>query len=1134
MPRPFKTKHINELEALYIQKRNEASTLRALLDELQFRSVPRAIALRKKVEDRIRELLADQEAEPTLHPELLFEPKLEGDGLQSLPNDQSSLEAEAEPSLADIEETSDAQDFAQVQPPPVAERPAQFRPQLQRDVHLETLPGDSQVKIFRIAIAALIREMRQRRIGQQSFLLENGVAVSRDAGGCSYQFAFAEQATLFEDAKVDILIGGRTVIGHLTAIREAQGTIVITIQEDFGDRIVSCVLRIDATALLQALHDRLEKIEKGEVPAFRGEFATRVLNNEGTADNVGTELPLPGETLLNDRQREFVRVALSKEISWLWGPPGTGKTRALGVLTRLLFDSGKRVLICSNTNQAVDQLLLQLCKQMKDANEPALFDGKVLRLGRIDHDELEESFHDLISVEGIVARRSQAMSRRKAEVEFELTHLNNEVASAEEILRMFARADRASEAEVSAARELSLREAEENRVSAEYQRFDLAYGTLVEELTRRRGAGALRRMLMRSEDAILRELGGAEQRLKETEDQLKQASSTVATQRTQYAELRKAAAALAQEVSGRDRTGLQRLVEEADARRRPLRDELAQISKELESLRDRVISEARIVGATITRTYLRPNEFAALDIVIIDEASMILLPMAFYAAGLSTERIVIAGDFRQLPPILQTEQQEIHETLALDIFERAGITKAISSKRHPAGLVMLVEQYRMHQSFGSIVSKVFYESGGGDALRPADPRQSSAEPPALPRPFAQRITIVDTSRVWPFAVRDAFKSRFNLMHALAVRNLVLHLRETGYLVNESLGVCTPYSAQAKLIGAILKAHEIDEKLVRTRTAHGFQGDERGIMVIDLVDSIGERNVGIFLQAESLDDVGAKLQNVALSRAKESIVVITNLTFLEGKLPGNAKLRTVLYELQRRGRVLDVREVLALRPVFDDLHRFSSIAGLSAQSLKDGLFNGNDFARLARLDMQAATHSIVIFSGFITPQRIAHMGDLLRQRIAAGVRVRCVTRPPDRNGTIPVEEGRKALKALEAIGVVVDLRFDIHEKVVLIDNRITWFGSLNPLSHTARTTELMGRVEDPGFTKQVAVQLSLRRRPPEELERLGATEGENPRCPCGGWSVLRRSRFGRFFSAEDGCGWTQDVDRPVRQSRNGSR
>ena len=113
------------------------------------------------------------------------------------------------------------------------------------------------------------------------------------------------------------------------------------------------------------------------------------------------------------------------------------------------------------------------------------------------------------------------------------------------------------------------------------------------------------------------------------------------------------------------------------------------------------------------------------------------------------------------------------------------------------------------------------------------------------------------------------------------------------------------------------------------------------------------------------------------------MVFANLTFLEQKLPGNAKLRTVLHELQPAGRILDVREILALRPVFDDLQQVTAIPGLNAQSLKDGLFNGNDFARLARLDIQATAHSTVIFSGFVTAQGIAHMSDLLRQRIAAG-------------------------------------------------------------------------------------------------------------------------------------------------------
>ena len=57
--------------------------------------------------------------------------------------------------------------------------------------------------------------------------------------------------------------------------------------------------------------------------------------------------------------------------------------------------------------------------------------------------------------------------------------------------------------------------------------------------------------------------------------------------------------------------------------------------------------------------------------------------------------MVIAGDFQQLPPILQTEQQSIHDILAHDVFKEAGITlEAVTGEKIPR-LVMLDEQFRM-------------------------------------------------------------------------------------------------------------------------------------------------------------------------------------------------------------------------------------------------------------------------------------------------------------------------------------------------------------------------------------------------------------------------------------------------------
>ena len=372
------------------------------------------------------------------------------------------------------------------------------------------------------------------------------------------------------------------------------------------------------------------------------------------------------------------------------------------------------------------------------------------------------------------------------------------------------------------------------------------------------------------------------------------------------------------------------------------------------------------------------------------------------------------------------------------------------------------------------------------------------------------------------------------MHAIAIRNLVLHFRDTGCIKDEkgqgTLGLCSPYAAQAKLLHEVLKSHNL-EKIVRASTAHGFQGDERAVLVIDLVDSIGERNVGVFLQAEHLEDTGAKLQNVAFSRAKEAIVVVANLTFLDAKLPGNAILRGLLHDMQRAGRIVDVRDVLALRPVLDDLRRFGPQPEIDPEALRTGLFGGRDFARLARLDMEQAKESIVIFSAFITPDRVAAMGDLLRHRIAEGVRVRCVTRPPRFNGSIAPELGRSALDSLEALGAIVDLRSEIHEKVVLVDGRVAWFGSLNPLSHTARTSELMARVEDPVLAQHLAGLLSIRRRPADG-SNAESIVAENPRCEkCGGWSVFfRRGRFGPYFACENSeCHWSQSLDATSRPS-----
>ncbi len=63
---------------------------------------------------------------------------------------------------------------------------------------------------------------------------------------------------------------------------------------------------------------------------------------------------------LNDSQRSAIQKALQQRVTFLWGPPGTGKTKTLGALTSALVNSGKRVLLCALSNNAVDQVLMNV------------------------------------------------------------------------------------------------------------------------------------------------------------------------------------------------------------------------------------------------------------------------------------------------------------------------------------------------------------------------------------------------------------------------------------------------------------------------------------------------------------------------------------------------------------------------------------------------------------------------------------------------------------------------------------------------------------------------------------------------------------------------------------------------------
>ena len=102
----------------------------------------------------------------------------------------------------------------------------------------------------------------------------------------------------------------------------------------------------------------------------------------------------------------------------------------------------------------------------------------------------------------------------------------------------------------------------------------------------------------------------------------------------------------------------------------------------------------------------------------LDEAGMVNLPSAWYTASLARKRVVLAGDFRQLPAVTRGSnnrkapaQDTEHSRLWMDrdAFHAAGLVDPQGGARvGDPRMVALNEQYRMRRAICTVVNEVAY------------------------------------------------------------------------------------------------------------------------------------------------------------------------------------------------------------------------------------------------------------------------------------------------------------------------------------------------------------------------------------------------------------------------------------------
>lgn len=306
--------------------------------------------------------------------------------------------------------------------------------------------------------------------------------------------------------------------------------------------------------------------------------------------------------------------------------------------------------------------------------------------------------------------------------------------------------------------------------------------------------------------------------------------------------------------------------------------------REFKTIKDLII-QSRIVVTTLHGSSSRelcslyrddPN-FQLFDTLIIDEVSQAMEPQCWIpliAHQNQFHKLVLAGDNKQLPPTIKTEDDKnVIHNLETTLFDR--IIK-IFPKRDMVKFLNV--QYRMNQKIMEFPSHSMYN---GKLL--ADATVANRLLIDLPTVDATPSEDDDDTKIpliWYDTQGDEFQetadeatilgSKYNEGEIAIVKEHIENLRSFNVPEN-SIGVISPYNAQVshlkKLIHDELKLTDIE-----ISTVDGFQGREKDVIILSLVRSNEKFEVGFLKEERRL--------NVAMTRPRRQLVVVGNIEVLQ--------------------------------------------------------------------------------------------------------------------------------------------------------------------------------------------------------------------------------------------------------------
>ncbi|WP_316799319.1 AAA domain-containing protein [Pedobacter frigidisoli] len=292
--------------------------------------------------------------------------------------------------------------------------------------------------------------------------------------------------------------------------------------------------------------------------------------------------------------------------------------------------------------------------------------------------------------------------------------------------------------------------------------------------------------------------------------------------------------------------------------RKALFDEAHKIGREVEKteqyIMDSLLSKAQIVTATLVGANHYTIRHLKYHTVIIDEAGQALEP-ACWIPILKAQKVVLAGDHFQLAPTIKSDEagkNGLYHTL---------LEKSVSL--HPEAVVLLNEQYRMHQNIMAYSSEVFYDN-----------KLSAHKSVAGHLIFAEdeAVSFIDTAgcsfdeRLDGTSTTNPDEAAFLVKHLTALVNDLSFRQRINSL--PPIAIVSPYKQQVQILKALVNDSDIlaaHQDKISVNTIDSFQGQERDIVYISLTRSNKDGHIGFLSDTRRM--------NVAMTRARKKLVVI---------------------------------------------------------------------------------------------------------------------------------------------------------------------------------------------------------------------------------------------------------------------